>query len=87
MLSVLMGGSLGGFLIAEKFLYHLDIMQVHGPLMMFAAVLLLAGVQLVALGLLGELQVRHYYEPSKRVPYSVDRVVRAEVKSSQEKEQ
>jgi hypothetical protein len=54
--------------------------------MIFAAVLILAGVQLVALGLLGEMQVRHYYEPSKRVPYSVDRVVRAEIKSSQQKE-
>ena len=51
-----------------------------------AIVLILAGVQLVALGLLGEMQVRHYYEPAKRVPYSVDRVVRAEVRSSQEKD-
>src|SRR3954465_15564604 len=86
MLSVLMGGSMGAFLVGEKLLYHADVMQVHGPLLIFAAVLILAGVQLVALGLLGEMQVRHYYEPAKRVPYSVDRVVRAEVKSSQEKE-
>src|SRR5436309_7090011 len=86
MLSVLLGGGLATFLAAEKFLYHFDIMQAHGPLMMFAAVLILAGVQLVALGLLGEMQVRHYYEPSKRVPYSVDRVVRAEVNITKEKE-
>jgi hypothetical protein len=46
--------------------------------MMFAAVLILAGVQLVALGLLGELQVRHFHEPTERVPYSVDRVLRTE---------
>ena len=86
MLSVLLGGGLAGFLAVEKFFYHFDIMQAHGPLMMFAAVLILAGVQLVALGLLGEMQVRHYYEPSKRVPYSVDRVVRFEVNSTPEKQ-
>ena len=40
------------------------------------AVLIVAGVQLVALGLLGELQVRHFHEPTKRAPYSVDRVLR-----------
>jgi len=85
MLSVLLGGGLAAFLAVEKFFYHFAIMEAHGPLMMFAAVLILAGVQLVALGLLGEMQVRHYYEPSKRVPYSVDRVVRAEVNSSPEK--
>ena len=33
---------------------------------------------LLALGLLAELQVRHYYEPSRRVPYSVDVVLRTE---------
>jgi hypothetical protein len=44
--------------------------------MMFAAVLILAGVQLLAIGLLGELQVRHFHEPARRVPYSVDRVLR-----------
>jgi len=76
-LSVLLGGGLGTFLAAEKFLYHFDIMTAHGPLMMFAAVLILAGVQLVALGLLGEMQVRHYHEPARRAPYSVDRVLRS----------
>src|ERR1700704_147304 len=78
MLSVLLGGGLGTFLAAEKFLYHFDIMTAHGPLMMFAAVLILAGVQLVAIGLLGEMQVRHYHEPSRRAPYSVDRVLRSQ---------
>jgi hypothetical protein len=39
--------------------------------------LLVAGVQLLALGLLGEMQVRHYHEPVQRAPYSIDRVLRA----------
>jgi hypothetical protein len=45
--------------------------------MIFAAVLILAGVQLLALGLLGEMQVRHFHEPSRRAPYAVDRILRA----------
>ena len=50
----------------------------HGPMMIFAAVLLLAGFNMLAVGLLGEMQVRHYLEPSRRAPYSVDRVLRAQ---------
>ena len=33
----------------------------HGPLFVIAGVLILAGIQMLAIGLLGELQVRHYY--------------------------
>jgi hypothetical protein len=33
---------------------------------------------MVAFGLLGEMQVRHYHEPTRRAPYSVDRVLRAQ---------
>jgi hypothetical protein len=73
--------SITGLLIAfwmviEKFVRHVDIMDEHGPMMVFGAVLIVAGVQLVALGLLGELQVRHFHEPQKRAPYTVDRVLR-----------
>jgi hypothetical protein len=53
-------------------------MSNHGPLMVFAAVMLLAGLNLLAVGLLGEMQVRHYHEPSKRVPYSVERLLQAQ---------
>ena len=75
-------GSLVGFLIAiwmlfEKFARGIKVMDEHGPLLVFAAVLIVAGVQLIALGLLGELQVRHFHEPAKRAPYTVDRVLRS----------
>jgi glycosyltransferase involved in cell wall biosynthesis len=71
-----LGGFIAAYLVAAKLLWNLHIMEQHGPLMMFAAVLILAGVQLLAIGLLGELQVRHFHEPARRVPYSVDRVLR-----------
>ena len=38
--------------------------------------LIVAGIQLLAIGLLGELQVRHYYTSQHRTPYTVDRMVR-----------
>jgi len=36
------------------------------------------GLNLLAIGLLGEMQVRHYHEPRHRAPYSVDRVLRSQ---------
>src|SRR6202162_2593324 len=78
MMSIFSGSALAGWLLMQKFLHHSDVMTDHGPLMIFGAVLLLAGLNLLAVGLLGEMQVRHYYEPSRRAPYSVDRVLRAQ---------
>ena len=46
--------------------------------MIFAAVLFLAGLNMLAVGLLGEMQVRHYHEPTRARTYSVDRVLRAQ---------
>ncbi|MGO9795166.1 MAG: glycosyltransferase, partial [Terracidiphilus sp.] len=43
-----------------------------------ASVLIVSGVQLLALGLLGELQVRHYYSNQRSTSYTVDRLVRLE---------
>src|SRR5438477_166763 len=78
MLSILSGFSVAGWLVFEKLLRHSDLLIQHGPLMIFAAVLFLAGLNMLAVGLLGEMQVRHYHEPTRRAPYSVDRVLRAQ---------
>ena len=80
-LSSFSGLLLACWMVIEK-LRGVHIMDEHGPLLIFAAVLILAGVQLIALGLLGELQVRHFHEPSKRAPYTVDRVVRSQSESA-----
>ena len=64
-------------LLLMKLLTTINIMDAHGPLLVFASVLILAGVQLLALGLLGEMQVRHYYAPAQRAPYSVAEVLRS----------
>src|SRR5947209_2848084 len=78
MVSILGGSGVAGWLLAQKFLKHSEVMAQHGPLMLFASVLLLAGFNMLATGLLGEMQVRHYHEPTRRAPYSVDRILRAQ---------
>ena len=51
MLAILAGGGIGIWLAVEKLLRGMEVMEQHGPLLIFAAVLILAGVQLLALGL------------------------------------
>jgi len=78
MLSILSGSGIAGWLMVDKLLHNSNTMATHGPLIIFAAVLLLAGLNMLAVGLLGEMQVRHYHEPTRRAPYYVDRVLRAQ---------
>ena len=73
------GGVLGIWMLLWKLLYGVRLMTDHGPLLIFSAVLILAGVQLLALGLLAEMQVRHYYQSRGRhTPYDVACVIRAQ---------
>jgi hypothetical protein len=82
MVSIFAGCSVGGWLLMEKLLHQADVMVKHGPLMLFGSVLLLAGFNLLAIGLLGEMQVRHYHEPTQRAPYSVEKLLRAHSEES-----
>jgi glycosyltransferase involved in cell wall biosynthesis len=77
MLGILSGGLIAFWMAVLKIFRGADVMAAHGPLMIFSVVLILGGVQLLGLGLLGEMQVRHYHEPSRN-PYSVDRVLRSD---------
>jgi glycosyltransferase involved in cell wall biosynthesis len=69
-------GSLMAFwLLIKKVVYGTAVVQDHGALTVFAAVLILAGLHMLALGLLSELSVWHYFNPSGRSPYSISDVV------------
>ena len=46
-------------------------------LTLFAAVLIVAGAELLAMGLLAEMNVRYYHEPARKVPYAVELVLRS----------
>jgi glycosyltransferase involved in cell wall biosynthesis len=75
-LGMMGGGLVSLFLVALKVFTHQAVMDQHGPLFVLAAVMILAGTQLLAIGLLGELQVRHYHTGTQRAPYTIDRLVR-----------
>ena len=76
-LGILAGGFVSALLLGMKILNpHQSVMDAHGPLFVIAGVMILAGIQMLAIGLLGELQVRHYHTSQQRAPYTIDRIVR-----------
>jgi glycosyltransferase involved in cell wall biosynthesis len=75
-LGVLSGGGIATWLLVYKVVSGHAVAGEHAPWFIIAAVLILAGIQLVGVGLLGELQVRHFFAQSQRTPYAVDRIVR-----------
>src|SRR5262249_50095403 len=64
------------FLAFKKLLLHQAIMLQNGPLLFAATVLILAGIQLLCLGLASELLSRTYYE-SQGKPIYVTREIRS----------
>ncbi len=76
-LGIMAGSLISVLLLALKVMNpHQSVMDQHGPLFVIGGVLIVAGIQMLAIGLLGELQVRHYYTNQQRTPYAIDRLVR-----------
>ena len=71
-ISVLMGL----FLLYRKFIMGIDIFQTHGPLAALASVLMVTGVQFLAIGLVSEILMRIYFESQDKRIYSVKKVCR-----------
>ncbi len=69
------GTAMAFWLLTAKLAYGTSVMLEHGPAMTFAAVMILLGLQLLALRLLGDLQVWHHRTPAAHAPYSVAEVV------------
>jgi glycosyltransferase involved in cell wall biosynthesis len=77
MLGMFAGSLMAVILLVLKVLNPAQgVMHSHAPMFVIASVLIVAGIQLLAIGLLGELQVRHYYTSQHPTPYTVDRLVR-----------
>lgn len=68
-LSVVLGVGIGIYLTVIKFLYGAALAE--RPLLLFAILLVMIGVQLVTMGLLGEMVVRTYYESQDKHIYAV----------------
>ncbi len=81
-LGVFGGFGLAGFLLILKLATHDAVHHDHAPLFYIAITLILGGIQMMGIGLLGELQVRHFHTADRRAPYAVDRLLR--LRSSEE---
>lgn len=74
------GWGISGFIIGALIMFYLFVEKLLGhdiwgrPLLILGMLLLLAGIQLIALGILSEMQVRTYYESQGKKPYRVREV-------------
>jgi len=77
-LGILAGCVISAAMLVLKLLHpHQSVMDQHGQLFVVGGVLIVSGIQLLAIGLLGELQVRHYFTSNQQpAPYTIDRMVR-----------
>jgi glycosyltransferase involved in cell wall biosynthesis len=73
LMSFALGTTLGAYLSFVKFALDRDIGS--RPLLLLAILLMLLGVQLVSMGLLGELVMRTYYEVQRKPIYTVAEVL------------
>lgn len=71
-----LSGLIGIFLTYRKIFEGVHISQEHAPLSLLAAALMLAGVQFLAIGLIGEVLVRIYFEAQDKKIYSVRKLCR-----------
>ncbi|MBK8312536.1 MAG: glycosyltransferase family 2 protein [Acidobacteria bacterium] len=70
---------LSGWLLLKKIVWREDIFIQNGPMLLFAAVAFLGGIQFLGLGFLGDLFARLYYAPAERSIYNVSRIYRSEL--------
>jgi glycosyltransferase involved in cell wall biosynthesis len=76
-LGMMAGSSIAAILLGMKILNPgMSLILHHAPMFVVGSVLIVAGIQMIAIGLLGELQVRHYYTSEHPASYTVDRIVR-----------
>jgi glycosyltransferase involved in cell wall biosynthesis len=75
-LGIMAGSIISAILLGIKVLRpYQNVFDQHGQISVIGAVLIVAGIQLLAIGLVGELQVRHYYSSNHPAPYAIDRLV------------
>ncbi|MGA7851903.1 MAG: glycosyltransferase family 2 protein [Candidatus Acidiferrales bacterium] len=77
LLGMFAGGGILTFLMLEKIFTPAPIFVEHGPLLVLGMMLCLFGVQLLAVGLVGELLMRMHFESRENPMYRVERVLGA----------
>lgn len=76
---ILVAALLAVWLLIKKALLGEHIFIKNGPMLIFAAVTFLGGLQFLGFGLLGDLLARLYYAPERRDIYNVARVYQSEL--------
>ncbi len=74
LLGMFAGGGILAFLLLEKIFSQASIFLQHGPLLVLGMMLCLFGVQLLAVGLVGELLMRTHFESRENPMYRVERM-------------
>ncbi|HXJ16005.1 MAG TPA: glycosyltransferase family 2 protein [Candidatus Polarisedimenticolia bacterium] len=65
------GGGIGLWIFGRKALFDEGLLANHGPLIILGVALVMGGIQFLAIGLIGELLARTYYESQDKPVYSV----------------
>jgi glycosyltransferase involved in cell wall biosynthesis len=84
LLSMVVGIVIGLWLLIKKVMFGTDLLEHHGPLLVFGVVLFLAGLQLISSGLIGELVSRTYFESQGKPIYAIEKVIAARPQVSTE---
>ncbi|HTZ74996.1 MAG TPA: glycosyltransferase family 2 protein [Candidatus Aquilonibacter sp.] len=69
------GGAIGGWIFARKAFLNEGLLANHGPLILLGMALVMAGIQFISIGLIGELLARTYYESQDKPVYTVREIV------------
>jgi glycosyltransferase involved in cell wall biosynthesis len=74
-LASLGGSGILAFLLFEKIVWGTNLFQAHGPLLVLGMMLFLFGLQVLAVGLIGELLMRTHFEGREKPIYRIERIV------------
>jgi glycosyltransferase involved in cell wall biosynthesis len=75
LIGIFVGAAILLVLFAKKILFGASIFVAHGPLLVLGMMLCLFGVQLLAVGLVGELLTRTHFESGADPVYRIERVI------------
>ncbi len=70
-----LGTIIGFYLLIRKFIYNIEIMKEHGPLLVFAVLLIIVGFQMVSFGLLAEMLTRIYQREERGEKMCVEKIL------------
>jgi hypothetical protein len=75
LLGMLAGAGIMLVLFLQKMIWNTPIFVQHGPLLVLGMMMCLFGVQLLAVGLVGELLMRTHFESRMNPVYRIERII------------